>query len=72
MYLIKENDNPLYITSNKNAAQELILSLYEEYIYEGWLRQIQNGSDAQLTLMLMRFSTYGYNIFTYERIDLYE
>lgn len=72
MYLIKENDVPLYIVSNESAAQELILSLYEEYIYEGWLRQIQNGSDAKLTLALMKFSTYGYNIFTYERIGLYE
>lgn len=72
MYLIKENDIPLCIANNESAAQELILSLYEEYIYEGWLRQIQNSSDAQLTLMLMKFSTYGYDIFTYERIGLYE
>lgn len=72
MYLIKENSIPLCVASNENTAQELILSLYEEYIYEGWLRQIQNGSDAQLTLMLMKFSTYGYNIFTYERIGSYE
>lgn len=72
MYLITKENTPLFITSNEQQAQELILSLYEEYVYEGWLRQVQNGNDPQLILQLINFSTYGYHIFNYERIGLYE
>lgn len=72
MYLITKENASLFIASNEQQAQELILSLYEEYVYEGWLRQIQDGNDPQITLQLINFSTYGYYIFNYERIGLYE
>lgn len=72
MYLIQQNKIPLFITPDEQSAQEAILSLYQEYVYEGWLQQIQNGVDPQMTLTLLSMSKYGYNIYSYERIGLYE
>ena len=73
VYCVFENEYLLFICDSESDAQEMILALTEEYIYNSFLNEI-NKVEYNLALWVFRNAPkYGWNRYHYElRRMLYE
>jgi hypothetical protein len=69
VYAIYEKDKLLFISDDKSLAEEMILSLTEEFIYHAFLKEIQR--DFELGLWVFRCARkYGWNRFNIREIKM--
>ena len=71
-YAIYDKDTFLYFCLNEADAQEMILTLAEEYIYNSFLREIDNCGLNIALWVFQNAPRYGWDKFYYKKEIVYD
>ena len=71
-YAIYDKDTFLYFCLNEADAQEMILTLTEEYIYNSFLREIDNCGLNIALWVFQNAPRYGWDKFYYKKEIVYD